>query len=46
MAADPKFIFFDCDDTLYRNDWKTGDRLTQKIAQYTERIGRRRRQGL
>ena len=40
MAADtppdPKFIFFDCDDTLYRNDWKTGDRLTQKIAQYTE----------
>ena len=40
MAADtppsPKFIFFDCDDTLYRNNWKTGDRLTQKIAQYTE----------
>jgi pyrimidine 5'-nucleotidase len=40
MAADtppsPKFIFFDCDDTLYRNDWKTGDRLTRKIAQYTE----------
>ena len=35
-ATDPKFIFFDCDDTLYRNDWKTGDRLTQKIAQYTE----------
>jgi len=33
---DPKFIFFDCDDTLYRNDWKTGDRLTQKIAAYTE----------
>ena len=33
---DPRFIFFDCDDTLYRNDWKTGDRLTQKIAQYTE----------
>lgn len=33
---DLKFIFFDCDDTLYRNDWKTGDRLTQKIAQYTE----------
>ena len=40
MAADtppdPKFIFFDCDDTLYRNDWKTGERLTRKIAQYTE----------
>ena len=29
-----KYLFFDCDDCLYQNGWKTADKITAKIAAY------------
>lgn len=35
MAANcVEHIFFDCDDTLYRNDWATASKLNAKFAAY------------
>jgi putative hydrolase of the HAD superfamily/pyrimidine and pyridine-specific 5'-nucleotidase len=36
MAPAPiECVFFDCDDCLYKDDWKTMRLLTAKISQYT-----------
>ncbi|CEG00364.1 Pyrimidine 5-nucleotidase [Ostreococcus tauri] len=33
-------VFFDCDDCLYKNDWRTANVITAKIESYTtERLG-------
>jgi pyrimidine 5'-nucleotidase len=32
-------IFFDCDDTLYQNSWRTMRKITDSIEKYTERLG-------
>lgn len=37
MAAE--YIFFDCDDCLYQNDWKTANKITAAIAKYCDTIG-------
>merc|ERR1711918_249515 len=34
--ASKRVFFFYCDDCLYKNDWKTAGRLTEKIANYCE----------
>lgn len=39
MEFEPRYLFFDCDDCLYQNDWKTAKKLTKKIAQYTFKLG-------
>eukprot|EP00747_Dinoflagellata_sp_TGD_P139898 gnl/TRDRNA2_/TRDRNA2_175949_c29_seq2.p1 gnl/TRDRNA2_/TRDRNA2_175949_c29~~gnl/TRDRNA2_/TRDRNA2_175949_c29_seq2.p1 ORF type:complete len:384 (+),score=68.35 gnl/TRDRNA2_/TRDRNA2_175949_c29_seq2:124-1275(+) len=33
-AAPIECVFFDCDDCLYKNDWKTAGKLTKKIDNY------------
>jgi len=39
-AEDLDVIFFDCDDTLYFNNWATAVRLKDKISQFTSsRLG-------
>ena len=36
----PKVVFFDCDDTLYFDGWKTANQLTAKIEKWcTEKVG-------
>jgi hypothetical protein len=30
----PSVVFFDCDDCLYKNDWKVANMLTTKIEQF------------
>ena len=30
----PAVIFFDCDDCLYKNDWKVANMLTRKIESF------------
>lgn len=40
MARSHDVIFFDCDDCLYKNDWRTANEITAKIESYTtERLG-------
>ena len=34
LRPKPKVIFFDCDDTLYFDDWNTANQLTAKINDY------------
>ena len=35
----PAVIFFDCDDCLYKNDWKVANMLTAKIESFcSERL--------
>lgn len=34
LRPKPLAIFFDCDDCLYFDDWKTANRLTKKIDDY------------
>ena len=34
VSKEVKAIFFDCDDTLYRNDFKLAKALTQSIEDY------------
>ncbi|KAK3252692.1 hypothetical protein CYMTET_38023 [Cymbomonas tetramitiformis] len=34
-GGDIKVVFFDVDDTLYQNNWKTADNLTIKMKAYT-----------
>ena len=35
-----KFLFIDCDDTLYQNDWELADIITDRINKYTtEKLG-------
>lgn len=34
LRRKPLAIFFDCDDCLYFDDWKTANRLTHKIDEY------------
>ena len=29
-------VFFDCDDCLYQNNWKTADSITKSISDYSE----------
>ena len=37
--ARPAVIFFDCDDCLYKNDWKVANLLTAKIESFcSERL--------
>ena len=38
MALRP-YVFFDCDDCCYQNNWKTAKRITDKISLYTEQLG-------
>jgi pyrimidine 5'-nucleotidase len=33
-----KHVFFDCDDCLYKNDWRTANLLTAKIDDYTQTV--------
>ena len=41
-GARHRVIFFDCDDCLYKNDWRTANVLTAKIESYTtQRLGLR-----
>jgi len=36
----PKVVFFDCDDCLYFDGWKTARQLTERIDEYcTKRVG-------
>ncbi|KAH9258139.1 pyrimidine 5'-nucleotidase [Batrachochytrium salamandrivorans] len=37
QAAQLDVLFFDCDDTLYFNDWATAIRLKDKISEFTSR---------
>jgi pyrimidine 5'-nucleotidase len=34
LRPKPKVIFFDCDDCLYFDDWKTANKLTAKIEEW------------
>ena len=41
-AARPAVIFFDCDDCLYKNDWRVAKLLTAKIESFcSERLAMR-----
>ena len=40
----PAVIFFDCDDCLYKNDWKVANMLTRKIESFA-RSGCRMKEG-
>jgi pyrimidine 5'-nucleotidase len=37
-ATGKKYVFFDCDDCLYKNDWRTATLLTAKIDEYTQNV--------
>ncbi|KAG7361284.1 NUDIX family hydrolase [Nitzschia inconspicua] len=40
LRPKPKVIFFDCDDCLYFDNWKTAEKLTAKIEQWcVEKLG-------
>lgn len=40
LRPKPKVIFFDCDDCLYFDDWKTANKLTAKIEEWSvEKVG-------
>ncbi|KAG7355924.1 NUDIX family hydrolase [Nitzschia inconspicua] len=40
LRPKPKVIFFDCDDCLYFDNWKTAKKLTAKIEQWcVEKLG-------
>ena len=32
-------VFFDCDDACYQNDWATARKITEAIANYTQKLG-------
>jgi pyrimidine 5'-nucleotidase len=34
LRTKPKVVFFDCDDTLYFDDWKTANQLTANIEKW------------
>jgi len=39
MAHAGHYVFFDCDDCLYMNNWQTGNKITKSISNYTETLG-------
>lgn len=40
LRPKPEVIFFDCDDTLYFDDWSTANKITAKIEEWcVERVG-------
>merc|ERR1712194_558167 len=40
LFGDVETVFFDCDDCLYQNEWKTAEKITVAISTFTkERLG-------
>ena len=33
------YVFFDCDDCCYQNEWRTASKITKAISSYTEKLG-------
>ena len=33
------YVFFDCDDCCYQNEWATAQKITLAISDYTEQLG-------